>query len=648
MNHPAWLTLSIPRPRRGEGLWRHLVRIARRLTRRVPSGSQADTRPTAKALQEPVPNGLDRFPTSNHFALERERHRGQDRRGKKLSRVVQAELAFRRLVPEFCDLPSRRECPPKEIAFLTVTNARYFRGVEALLLSLLRVYPELESPFIVLHDDSLTDFARQRLLDIYPRCEFRLETLDWFRYDSDGSPNHRRIGRLGFLNTRALELRGYEHVIVLDADLLVLGDISELWQSRTEISASYCFGDREYVAVSERTGRGILNSGVISIPACFLGPTSQDEMKRILERIADPACPLLDRFADQKAWNLFLADKPVRTLPYNYNCNVKQLARVHQGTLEGIRVLHYAGPKPWLTSDYATKDDSETERLNALTYHTPWRSLYRTLLYEKRLSSYRVELERTRRTPVSNGKSVAPESCIILGNGPSIANTELTHLRAVEKFCFNWFLHHPDYERLAPEHLILGSHLFFGGWNTLDPAFPADFLNLLRKKTHRPVLWAPFYFKPIFEREGLLDEFECNFVLFEKPFKRFVERAGYGRTGLDGFLMDGRSGPLSVGIPIACHLGFRRLVLVGCDASYQQNDARSDYFYPEEAHTSARNPASTLRETWAPGGPGQFGYGLIERQLRAEGRQLVDATVGGSLTTVPKIPYADLVAELRR
>jgi hypothetical protein len=247
---------------------------------------------------------------------------------------------------------------------------------------------------------------------------------------------------------------------------------------------------------------------------------------------------------------------------------------------------------------------------------------------------------------VLKGSSRSPDTCVILGNGPSIAKTDLSRLEGVEKLCFNWFLHHPDYERIAPEHLILASHLFFGGWNTLTPEFPSDFLALLRSKKHKPVLWAPFYFKPVFEQGGLLDEFECNFVLFEKPFKKFVEKSGYGRTRLDGFLMDGRTAAISVAIPIACHLGFQRLVLVGCDSNYQQKAASAEYFYAREAHTTKGNPANVLRDVWAPDGPGQFAYGLIARQLRDEGKRLVDATIGGALTTVPKLPFEDFVREL--
>jgi hypothetical protein len=389
-----------------------------------------------------------------------------------------------------------------------------------------------------------------------------------------------------------------------------------------------------------------LNSGVIAIPAAFLTERAQAEMRGILDGIHEPACPLLDRFADQKAWNLFLADKPVRILPYNYNCNIKQVAKAHEGTLEGIRVLHYAGPKPWLTKDYATSEDAAAEQLSSLTYHTPWRSTYRALLYKKRLSAYRQELERTRRESVLGASSRSPDTCVILGNGPSIARTELLRLQGVEKICFNWFLHHPDYERIAPEHLVLASHLFFGGWNTLTPEFPRDFLALLRSKKHKPVLWAPFYFKPSFEQEGLTGELECNFVLFEKPFKKFVEKAGYGRTHLDGFLMDGRTAAISVAIPIACHLGFQRLVLVGCDSNYQQKDAPSEYFYARDAHTTKCNPTGVLADVWAPDGPGQFSYGLIAGQLRDEGKQLFDATIGGALTTVPKLPFEELVREL--
>ena len=436
-------------------------------------------------------------------------------------------------------------------------------------------------------------------------------------------------------------------MVLLDADLLVLGDISEIWSSDTHISAGYCFGDREYCAVSTKTGRGVLNSGVIALPAAYLTDESERQMRAIVDNIHAPACPLLDRFADQKAWNLFLADKPVRILPYNYNCNVKQVARFHGGTLEGVRVLHYAGPKPWLTKDFVTAEEAATEQIKALTYTTPWRQTYRSLLHAHRLRSYRQQLAHTRTRPVLDGCQVQPGTCVILGNGPSIARTNLYALAGVEKLCFNWFVHHPEFDEVAPEHLILASHMFFGGWNTLTPVFPQDFLEVLRSKRHKPVIWAPFYFKQVLMDEGLLDAYECNFVLFEKPFKRCVEQVGYGRTSLSGFLMDGRTAAISVAIPVAGHLGFRRMVLVGCDSNYQQEShSSSDYFYAQADHTTPSNSSTQLANVWSPDGAGQFAYGLIAKQLEDEGRVLLDATIDGALTTVPKLPFAEFADEL--
>ena len=632
-----WSTLKV---KGGRLLRRSLLKAGpiRALVRKLqpPNTSQAKPR--------------DYFSNGNHFALERARVAAlRDQTSAKfgkLPQVIQHELLAERLLPRFEDLPLRYECPTDDVAFLSVVNPLYFRGVEALLLSLVKIYPAMTAAFYVCHAGDLSWFAQQRLLEIYPHCRFIADDMQWFDPKSRETHNHQRVGKLGFLNTLALGLRGFKHVILLDADLLILGDISELWRVHDRVSAGYCFGDREYCAVSKRTGRGIVNSGVISIPQALLTDESQNEMRKILADVDRPVCQFLDRYADQKAWNLFLHKKPVRMLPYNYNCNIKQVVKFHRGTLEGVRVLHYMGPKPWLTKEFVEDHEAEVSQPTSLTYHTPWRAMYRELLYQKRLGLYREQLQKTRTAPVRTGQSALPDTCLIIGNGPSISRTDLLKLPPVEKFCFNWFILHEDFDRIAPDHLVLASHMFFGGWNGLSPVFPPDFLEALRAKKHRPVVWAPFYFKPLFDRLELQKEFECQFFLFEKPFKQFIERAGYGRTNLEGFLMDGRTAALNAAIPIACHLGFTRVVLVGCDCSYQQQATATDYFYSEAAHTSARLSNDTLRDLWAPGGPGQFSYALVSRQMQEEGRVLLDATVGGHLDTVAKLPFDDLVCDV--
>jgi lipopolysaccharide biosynthesis glycosyltransferase len=557
-------------------------------------------------------------------------------KGERLS-SSQTELLGRRVLPAFSRRLLPRRTPPASVAFLTVSNAKFLPGVEALLLSMLEVYPDLQSDFYIYHDGTLSSFAQRRLLDFYPRCHFRVPDMGWFDSMPQQSDNHKRIGKLGYMNIYGLTLTEYSNVVLLDSDILITGDISSFWEDQ-QFVACYDCGDREYAAVSEFTDRPIFNSGIISIPTGSLPADAFDEMREVVLNCRTPVCPLLDRFADQKAWNIYLKDRPVRVAPGNFNCNVKYLVKFLGGRTEGVSVVHFAGPKPWIDKDFLHESFVETPAnpSTATRYDHLWVEKYRGLLYQARLKQYQDYMDsEQRRRPVLPLAETA-STCVLIGNGPSIARTDLVALEGYERFAFNWFILHDDFDRIAPEHLVLGSHQFFGGWNTQEPAFPPNYLEELRARRHKPVIWTSFYFRRMIEEIGLDKEYEVHYILFEKPFKRFLDRVGRFEADAGGFQQDSRTGVISVAMPAAAMLGFKRILLVGCDSNYNQQQASGNYFYSEEKHTSLQTNTVSLTATWEAGGRGIFVYQVAAQGLLERGVELVDCTVDGQIQGVTK------------
>lgn len=553
--------------------------------------------------------------------------------------VREAETLLPRIVPPFRNAPPAATItPPADIAFLTVANDRFAPGLEAMLRSLLHLYPDLASDIHVMHDGTLSDFVQRRLTRLYPRLIFRVPDMDWLEALPGQSENHKRIGKLGFMNIEGLALTGYARVLLIDSDLLFLADISELWRGDDAI-ACLDAGDRDYAVVSPATGRGVLNSGVISLPGSMLGDAAHASMvKLVRETACSDVCETLDRFADQKAWNLWLADKPVRIAPSNYNCNVKFVVKSLDGESEMLSIVHFTGSKPWNDPAWLEPEIMWPDTSSALRHPRLWTALARRRLAEDRLAEYQAASIARRRAPVNGA---AGKTCVLIGNGPSIARTDLSLVRGLERFVFNWFVLHDDFDAIAPEHLVIASHQFFGGWNTQAPAFPPGYLAALRSHSHRPVIWASFYFRELFEAEGLIGEYEINWLLFEKPFKRNVDDAGRYDPDLDRFLDDARTGVLTAGLPAALAMGFETVLLVGCDSSYNQAGADTRYFYDQSRHSSKETDADDLTKVWAPGGRGQEVYRLAAIAVAERGGRLVDCTVGGRLDSVEKGDLAD-------
>jgi len=609
------------------------------VTQAAAAGMDVRT-PPARDLGE-----LDVFTLEGERARQLPDIRAKRDRGLPLS-IRDAELLGERLVPPKDRFVPSRPAPGPDVAFLTVANAAFMAGAEALLLSLLHVYPALRSPVHICHDGSLNSFVQARLRSFYDNLIFIEPDMGWFDAVPTTSDNHKRIGKLGYMNIEGLALTGFSHVILLDSDVLVTGDISELWQGDT-YAVCYDCGDREYVNRSSFTGDWVFNSGVISIPGHMTGPAAYAEFRGLVQAFAAAeVCPVIDRFADQKIWNIFLCDKPKIYLPLNYNCNIKYLAKFLNGQTEGVSLIHFAGPKPWNSKLYVASEHIQPVKSRALTYPKPWVDAYREMMFKARGEAYRSHAAAHRRTKPVREDSMAGglRTCVMMGNGPSMAHTDMTLAAGIEKFAFNWFILSDAFDTIRPEHLVLGSHMLFGGWATTEPRFPKGYLEKLKAHRHRPVLWASFYFREYLESIDLHREFEINYCLFEKPFKRFIDRIGRYNADINSFLDDGRTGVLSLGVPAALAIGFERIVLVGCYSNYNQPGTTAKYFYDMSQHTSAETRETSLTSTWTEEGQGQFVYKVVAEELARRNVEFRDCTIGGALRTVPKGVLAEVLA----
>ena len=186
----------------------------------------------------------------------------------------------------------------------------------------------------------------------------------------------------------------------------------------------------------------------------------------------------------------------------------------------------------------------------------------------------------------------------------------------------------------------MGSHMLFGGWHAQEPALPESYLEALRAKSWKPQIWTSFYFREYFELTGLSDEFDIRYVLFEKPHKAFLDVTGTSNVDAHGFTHDGRTGVLSVALPVAVQMGYTRIGLVGCDSNYNQTEGGSNYFYDKSLHQSKETRTDSLTKTWVADGPGYFAYTRAQADLEARGGGFLDYTLDGALP----LPKGDLSA----
>ncbi|RFZ88820.1 hypothetical protein D0Y60_06585 [Shinella sp. WSJ-2] len=545
--------------------------------------------------------------------------------------------------------------PPTSIAFITIANGKFIPGLEGLLLSLIKVYPNFSCDFFVFHDGTISNFAQSCLRQIYHNITFETPDMSWFDQIPSTSGNHKRIGSLGYMNIMALKKDQYQRVILLDSDMLILGDISATWRGLSArdfptdyvepnlVLGCYDVGVNPYVPKSPATGRHIINSGVLSLPTRYLGENYYQEIEDLVRKSNRPYCELLDRFADQKIWNQFLSNKDVGILPINFNCNARYVENFLQMETDFVRILHFTGSKPWFRTEYLNRDEIPFSSKGVRATHPIWADNFRKL---KQVHRAHVYLQHRKNNPlISIAKKAQIDNvpaCVFIGNGPSLAQSDLNLFSGFEKFVFNWFINHPNFDSMQPEHLVLSSHMLFGGWCVQKPALPESFLTQLYEKRWRPKLWISYYFRPYVEAIGLNRDFDVDYILLEKPFKKFIDQCSNPNLDINAFAMDGRTGVLTAALPIAIALGYRRFALVGCDSNYNRTGG-SNYFYDSAQHQSMSTREDSLTSTWTEDGRGHFAYVVTQRELLTRQMSFIDFTIDGSLP-LPKRALSSLHA----
>ena len=227
--------------------------------------------------------------------------------------------ALRQLVcaPPPTRMPQAASPPASPRAFVTVADMPYAPGVEALACSLAR-WTKL--PLIVLS----TDPAMQARLAGLPGVEVRI-------VPAIANPN-RRVKRRRFRNVytklHVFGLSGFDRLVYLDADTIVLGDPEPLFEG-TGFSAAPDWG--EEICLHR------FNSGVMAFTP------SQQLFEDMLGRLADVPS---DDGGDQGFLNQVFPDWTRLHPAWNTLARLI-VANPVMLTLDDVRILHFVGPKPW-------------------------------------------------------------------------------------------------------------------------------------------------------------------------------------------------------------------------------------------------------------------------------------------------------------
>ncbi len=213
----------------------------------------------------------------------------------------------------------------------------------------------------------------------------------------------------------------------------------------------------------------------------------------------------------------------------------------------------------------------------------------------------------------------AGERCFIIGNGPSLKNTDLSKLRGEQTIGMNRiYLAFPDLGFTTSYYLSV---------NDLVVEQCAEDIQKFRIPTF--LSWRARQWVPPAENVHYLH------TTYTGP--KFAFNAA-------GRLWEGAT-VTYVAMQLAFHLGFKQVILIGVDHNFETKGKPNETVVSQGDDPNHFSPAyfgKGFRWQLPDLDTSERGYIMAREAYKSAGREIIDATVGGKLTVFPKAEYGSL------
>ncbi|HBY09534.1 MAG TPA: hypothetical protein DEH22_17760 [Chloroflexi bacterium] len=217
------------------------------------------------------------------------------------------------------------------------------------------------------------------------------------------------------------------------------------------------------------------------------------------------------------------------------------------------------------------------------------------------------------------------QRCFIIGNGPSLRETDISKLKGEYTFGMNRIY-------LAFEDWGFQTSFLVSVNDLVIEQCAADFLAL---DVPRFFSWRSHKYFP-------------KLPVSQLPTFLHTTYTGPGfSTDARGRLWEGAT-VTNVCLQLAYHMGFEQVILIGVDHSFAAKGKPNATVVSEgddQSHFDPRYFGKGFRWQLPDLDTSEQGYWLARQAYEAAGRSVVDATIGGHLQVFPKVKYASLFDE---
>lgn len=215
-------------------------------------------------------------------------------------------------------------------ALVTLLDDGFFIGLECFMKSLLKTNPWFDLDFIIL-DNGLSQKIKTKILKIYKKTKFVPIQKQYYTSVKFGRTAKRL--QATYYTFDLFIQTGYDRLVFIDMDTLVMGDIRELWDCEGDFVGCKAY-DRRHDRLIDT-----INSGVFSVGKKHI---NSGMYKRLIAMSANG-----HSMPDQVVLNtMFKNDLTYFNKSYNVEkrmLGTKNFAHI----MDKIRILHFVGAKPW-------------------------------------------------------------------------------------------------------------------------------------------------------------------------------------------------------------------------------------------------------------------------------------------------------------
>lgn len=220
---------------------------------------------------------------------------------------------------------------------VTVVNDKFIDYFEVFFHSLKTHNPWLNCPLTVVWSKKLSplsDESRKRIESIWPVVRYHEVDETRYRVFLVQTPEHMLPA---LFTLECFNMPEWDKVVFFDADMLCLGDVSELF--KTDVAIGICPSGNDRIRKHRLAGgwhiRAGMNTGVLVLGKKY---RNQEVYEKLFTYKSG-------QVADQDVLDNYFRWRPVYCFDHKYNYHA-QFFWDEYGEMDDVRILHYAGAKP--------------------------------------------------------------------------------------------------------------------------------------------------------------------------------------------------------------------------------------------------------------------------------------------------------------